>query len=125
MIEVYEKGKPRIVSVDIMKEFRGENGLYGYPSDPPHPQIAGEEEMREIPSLTNTPMDQNPHIKTQDYSKYEPAVQKDPAYTSATVNREEENLVSEGGAVEIPPPPWTAKTLRWGRNTWVSRQHRG
>ena len=92
---------------------------------PPHPEIAGEEEMREIPSLTNTPTDQNPHIKTLDYSKCEPAVQMDPAFTSAMVNREEDNSVSEGGADEIPPTPWTRKTLRWGRNTWVTRQHRG
>ena len=29
VIEVYEKGKPKIVSVDIMKEFRGENSRGG------------------------------------------------------------------------------------------------
>jgi len=105
VIEVYEKGKPRIVSVDIMKEFRGENGLYGYPSDPPHPEIAVEEEIREIPNLTNTPSEQNPHIKTLDYSKYEPAANKDPAYTSTTGNREEGDLILEGGAVELPFHP--------------------
>ena len=35
LAEVYETGKPRIVSIDILKEFRGENNVHGYPSDPP------------------------------------------------------------------------------------------
>jgi len=41
IMAVYEKGKTRLVSLDILKEFRGENGVYGYPSDPPptHPLI--------------------------------------------------------------------------------------
>ena len=51
IMAVYEKGKTRLVSLDILKEFRGENGVYGYPSDPPHPSINNEEEVREIPNL--------------------------------------------------------------------------
>ena len=39
VIAVYEQGKPRIVSLDILKEFRGENNVHGFPSDPPPPLI--------------------------------------------------------------------------------------
>ena len=39
VIAVYEQGKPRIVSLDILKEFRGENNVHGLPSDPPPPSI--------------------------------------------------------------------------------------
>jgi len=35
VIAVFEQGKPRIVSLDILKEFRGENNVHGLPSDPP------------------------------------------------------------------------------------------
>ena len=48
---VFEQGKPRIVKVDILKEFRGENNVHGLPSDPPHPSFQGGDEITEIPSL--------------------------------------------------------------------------
>ena len=35
VIAVFEQGKPRIVSLHILKEFRGENSVHGLPSDPP------------------------------------------------------------------------------------------
>ena len=35
MMEVYEKGKSRLVSIDILKEFRGDNNTHGFPSDFP------------------------------------------------------------------------------------------
>ena len=50
VIAVYEQGKPRIVSLDILKEFRGENNVHGLPSDPPHPAFVGGDEITEIPS---------------------------------------------------------------------------
>ena len=50
MIAVYKQGKPRIVSLDIPKEFRGENNVHGLPSDPPHPSFQGGDEITEIPS---------------------------------------------------------------------------
>ena len=50
MIAVYEQGKPRIVSLDILKEFRGENNVHGWPSDPPHPSFTGGDEITEIPN---------------------------------------------------------------------------
>ena len=37
VIVVYKTGKPHIVSINILKEFRGENNAHGFPSDPPHP----------------------------------------------------------------------------------------
>ena len=39
VMPVYEKRKPRRVSLDILKDFRGENNLHGLPSDPPPPSI--------------------------------------------------------------------------------------
>ena len=50
-IAVFEQGKPRIVSLDILKEFRGENNVKGLPSDPPHHSFQGGDEIAEIPSL--------------------------------------------------------------------------
>ena len=46
---VYEQGKPRIVSLNILKEFRGENNMHGLQSDPPHPSFLGGDEITEIP----------------------------------------------------------------------------
>jgi len=86
-----------------MKEFRGENGLYGYPSDPPHPEIVSEDEIREIPNLANTPPIQKSNIKTLDFSKYETAANQDSTYSSAADNREEGKLAAEEGAGEVPP----------------------
>ena len=50
VIAVFEQGKPRIVSLDILKEFRGENNGHSLPSDPPHPSFQGGDEITEIPS---------------------------------------------------------------------------
>ena len=54
VMAVFEQGKPRVVSLDILKEYRGENNVHGFPSDPPppHPSFQGEEEVKEIPTLT-------------------------------------------------------------------------
>ena len=51
VMAVYEQGKPRIVSLDILKEFRGVNNVHGLPSDPSHPELQGGDEVKEIPSL--------------------------------------------------------------------------
>ena len=51
VIAVFEQGKPRIVSMDILKEYQGENNVHSFPSDPPHPSFQGEDEMIEIPNL--------------------------------------------------------------------------
>ena len=50
VIAVFEQGKPRIVSLDIFKEFRGENNVHGLPSAPP-PSFQGGDEITEIPAL--------------------------------------------------------------------------
>ena len=50
LAEVYEQEKPKIVSLDILKEFRGENNVLGLPRDPPHPAFLGGDEITEIPS---------------------------------------------------------------------------
>jgi len=50
VMAVYEQGRPRIVSLDILKEFRGENNVHGLPSDPSHPALQGGDEVTEIPS---------------------------------------------------------------------------
>ena len=44
VIAVYEQGKPRIVSLDILKDFRGGNDVHGLPSDPTHPSFQGGDE---------------------------------------------------------------------------------
>jgi len=40
VIAVFEQGKLRIVSVDTLTEYRGENNV-----TPPHPSFQGEEEI--------------------------------------------------------------------------------
>ena len=50
VMAVYEQGKPRIVSLNILKEFRGEKNVHGLPSDPSHPAFLGGDEITEIPS---------------------------------------------------------------------------
>ena len=51
VIEVNENGKPRLVSLDVWKEFHWDNNSYGYTSDPPHhSKLVGEESM-ELPSI--------------------------------------------------------------------------
>ena len=60
VIAIYENGKTRIVSIDVLKEFRGENNNHGYPSDPSHPEIRGGDELLEIPSIpTNLQLQRN------------------------------------------------------------------
>jgi len=49
VIVVYKQGKPRIVNLDILKEFRRENNVHSFPSDPP-PSFQGGDEITEIPS---------------------------------------------------------------------------
>ena len=44
VIAVYEQGKPRIVSLDILKEFRGKTMYMAYPVTPHTPHF--KEEMR-------------------------------------------------------------------------------
>ena len=39
VIAVFEQDKPRIVSIDMLKEFRGENNVHGLPSDLPTPRF--------------------------------------------------------------------------------------
>ena len=51
VIAIYENGKTRIVNIDMLKEFWGENNNHGYPSDPSHPDNRGEDELLEIPSI--------------------------------------------------------------------------
>ena len=55
VMAVYETGKPWIVSIDILKEFRGENNLHGFPSNPPQPSNQREEKLVEIPNISNKP----------------------------------------------------------------------
>ena len=50
VIAVYKQGKPGIFSLDILKEFRGENNVHGLPSDPPHPSFQGGDKITEISS---------------------------------------------------------------------------
>ena len=55
VIAIYENGKTRIVNIDVLKEFRGENHNHGYTSDPSHPEVGGGDEMSEIPSIQHDP----------------------------------------------------------------------
>ena len=48
VMAVYKQGKPRIVSLDILKEFRGENNVHGLPSDPTHPAFMGEMRLQKF-----------------------------------------------------------------------------
>ena len=47
-MEVYKKAKP---SLDVLKEFRGVNSAYKFPSDPSHSAILEINEMQEVPNL--------------------------------------------------------------------------
>ena len=58
-MEVYEKGKSRLVSIDILKEFRGDNNTHGFSSEPPPLYSIGRRQMREIRNLINKPTDMN------------------------------------------------------------------
>jgi len=52
---VYEQGIPSVVSIDILKEFRGENNVHGFPSDPPHLPAGGRGNVgNSKPVLENT-----------------------------------------------------------------------
>ena len=51
VIAIYKNGKTRIVNIDALKEFRGENNNHGYTSDPSHPENRGEDVLLEIPSI--------------------------------------------------------------------------
>ena len=52
VIAVYENGKPHVVSIHILKEFRGQNNCFpSKPPPPPHPAIQGGDEMVEIPNI--------------------------------------------------------------------------
>ena len=37
VIAAFEQGKPRVLSLDILKEYYRENNMHGFPSDPPTP----------------------------------------------------------------------------------------
>ena len=53
VIEVYKQGKSKLVSIDILKEFRSDNKTHGFQSDPPPHSTALEgDEIEEIPYLT-------------------------------------------------------------------------
>ena len=58
VIDVYERGKPRIMSIAILKEFRSDNNIHGFPSDPPphHPLVTGGDEIEEVPNIPNKPL---------------------------------------------------------------------
>ena len=38
VMEVYKQGKPRLCSIDVLKEFR-EDGVHGLSSDPSHSEV--------------------------------------------------------------------------------------
>ena len=53
VIEVYKEGKSRLVSIDILKEFRSDNNMHAFLSDtPPHSTALEGDEIEEIPDLT-------------------------------------------------------------------------
>ena len=127
MIAVYEHGKPRVVSLDILKEFRGENNVHGVPSDPQHQSIQGGDEITEIPS-SELERSITEKIKSQERqqdwrerdqeNRRETAGKTEPQEIGQT-DRETQITSSceEGGG--SPPYP----RLRWrGRN---ARQRRG
>lgn len=60
VIEVYKKGKPRLVSLDVLKEFRGDNNSYGYPNDPLNTSTLVREESIEFPSISMEPLSVDP-----------------------------------------------------------------
>ena len=50
VIAAFEQGKPRVLSLDILKEYYRENNIHGFPSDPPHPLFQVEDEITEFPN---------------------------------------------------------------------------
>ena len=79
VIAVNEQGKPRIVSLYILKEFRGENNVHGLPNNPPHPSFQGGDEITEIRSsecVDNFSTDKccslwsHSYVRSSDYKNY-------------------------------------------------------
>jgi len=78
---------------------------------PPHPEIAVEEEIREIPNIANAPLDRNPYSKDSGYQKYETAANKDP-HPSCTADKiEGGELATEGGEGGVKPTPLDAEAV--------------
>ena len=57
VMKVYEKGKSRLVGIDILKEIRGDNNMHVFPIDPPHSAVLEGDKIGEIPNLINKPTD--------------------------------------------------------------------
>jgi len=54
-MEVYETEKSWLVSIYVLKEFKEDNGVHGFPSDPSHFAVLETDKMREVPNLMPTP----------------------------------------------------------------------
>ena len=78
---------------------------------PPHPEIAVEEEIREIPNIANAPLDRNPYSKDSGYQKYETAANKDPHPSCTTDKIEGGELATEGGEGGVKPTPIDAEDV--------------
>ena len=118
-MEVYKKGKPRLVSIDVLKEFKGDNSAYGFPSDPSHSAIL-KDEISEVPNLmvTSTALNVDPTAvittgtDTLSYRKDNMSNNEDdrevsppPEDQSESNSRIMENNISGGVEAPLSPPP--------------------
>ena len=127
VIAVYEHGKPRVVSLDILKEFRGENNVHRLPSDPPHPAFQGGDEITEIPSSElERPITER--IKCQerqsDRREWDPGDRRETAGQTETQEirqTDRETHITSSCEKEGEPPPLRFRQgggnarRRWGR----------
>ena len=61
-MEVYERGNSRLVSIYVLEEFKEDNGVHGFPSDPSHFAVLETDEKREVPNLMPTPKFMYPKV---------------------------------------------------------------
>ena len=124
VIALYEQGKPRIVILDILKEFRGENNVHGLPSDPPHPSFRGGDEITKIPSselerpITEGIKSQGrqPDRREQDQgNRRETAGQTEPQEISQT---DREKQITSSCEVEGGSPPYPRFRRGGGNARW-------
>ena len=92
VMAVYEQGKLRIVSLDILKEFSGENNMHGLPSDPPHPAFLGGDEITEIPS---SELEKPITAGVKDQERQSDESERDPGDRRETAGQTEQQVIRQ------------------------------
>ena len=78
------------MSLDILKEFRGENNVHGLPSDPTHPAFMGGDEITEIPELEKPTTEEVKNPERQSDKR-----ERDPGDRRETAGQTEQQLIRQ------------------------------